>query len=43
MALSYYKRYRMDASVSLAASIEDRLPVGYEFVPWSPRFAIGPR
>lgn len=36
MALSYYKRYRMDAPVSLATSIGHRLPLGYEFVPWNP-------
>lgn len=36
MALTYFKRYRMEIDLNKVDFARHRLPAGYRFVPWSP-------
>lgn len=36
MALTYFKRYRMEIDLNKVDFAKHRLPAGYRFVPWSP-------
>ncbi|MGC3968608.1 MAG: GNAT family N-acetyltransferase [Pirellulales bacterium] len=40
MALTYFKRYRMEIDLNKVDFAEHRLPPGYRFVPWSPALVV---